>query len=133
MREAGWINPGWVRKISDDDRLLPGILYLIRYLDSNGTHFKLGITRRRLSKRFDLSSLVSIIHTWNFPLGQCFDLEQATFRYATDRGYRYSSPTTTELIRPEGVASILEFIERSCDVTVHEVSIGPTKPASGAV
>lgn len=117
LREAGWVNPGWGRKISDDDRLLPGILYLIRYLDSNGTHFKLGITKRRLSERFDLSSLVSIIHTWNFPLGRCFDLEQATLRYATDRGYRYSSPTTTELIRPEGITSILEFIERSCDVS----------------
>jgi hypothetical protein len=46
---------------------------------------------------------------------------------------RYSSLTTTELIRPEGVASILEFIERSCDVTVHGVSIGPTKPVPSAV
>jgi hypothetical protein len=106
-----------------EQRLLPGTLYLIRYLDEAGTHFKLGITRKKLSERFSAEHLISIIRTWNFPLGQCFDLEQATLRYATDRGYRYSSPTTTELIRPEGVASILEFIERSSDVSTLLASI----------
>jgi hypothetical protein len=131
VQSPGNLNASWIPAI--EQRLLPGTLYLIRYLDESGTHFKLGITKRKLSERFSAERLVSIIHTWNFPLGRCFDLEQATLRYATDRGYRYSSPTTTELIRPEGITSILDFIERSCDVTVHEVSASPAKPAPGAV
>ena len=96
-----------------EQRVLPGLLYLIRYLDDSGTHFKLGITRKKLSQRFSSERLISIIQTWNFSLGKCFDLEQATLRYASQHGHRYSSPTTTELIRPEGVVPILEFIEQS--------------------
>ena len=96
-----------------EQRVLSGLLYLIRYLDDSGTHFKLGITRKKLSQRFSSESLISIIQTWNFSLGKCFDLEQAALRYASQHGHRYSSPTTTELIRPEGVVPILEFIEQS--------------------
>jgi hypothetical protein len=118
-REEGWFNPGWGRGVSQDDRNQDGILYLIRYLDGSGTHFKLGITKQKLSERFDNKSLVSIIQTWNFPLGKCFDLEQAALRYASQHGYRYASPTTTELIRPEGMVSILEFIEQSLDEDEH--------------
>lgn len=100
---------------ASDERLLPGILYLIRYLDSSGIHFKIGITKKKLSERFSAEHLISVIQTWNFPLGKCFDLEQAALRYASQHGYRYASPTTTELIRPEGMVSILEFIEQSLD------------------
>jgi hypothetical protein len=114
---GGSKNSTW--KPTVEQRLLPGILYLIRYLDDSGTHFKLGITRKKLSQRFSSESLVSIIQTWNFPLGKCFDLEQAALRYASQHGYRYASPTTTELIRPEGMVSILEFIEQSLDDDEH--------------
>jgi hypothetical protein len=99
-----------------EQREWPGELYLVRYLDESGTHFKLGITYRGVQKRLG-NKLISIIYLYKTTLGECFDLEQATLRYATDRGYRYSSPTTTELIRPEGITSILEFIERSSDVS----------------
>jgi hypothetical protein len=98
-----------------EQRLLPGTLYLIRYLDEAGTHFKLGITKKKLLERFSAKRLISVIQTWNFPLGKCFDLEQATLRYAAEHGHRYSSPTTTELIRPEGILPILEFIKHSLD------------------
>jgi hypothetical protein len=114
---GGSKNSTW--KPTAEQRLLPGILYLIRYLDYSGTHFKLGITRKKLSQRFSSESLVSIIQTWNFSLGKCFDLEQAALRYASQHGYRYASPTTTELIRPEGMVSILEFIEQSLDDDEH--------------
>jgi hypothetical protein len=91
-----------------EERLLPGILYLIRYLDESGTHFKLGITRRRLAQRFSSINLVSILHLHTTTLGECFDLEQDLLRWAKDNGHRYSSPTTTELIRPSGLQHILE-------------------------
>jgi hypothetical protein len=109
-----------------------GRLYLVEYIENEEIHYKLGITSRTTKQRLQ-GKLHKTLKEWELPLGRCFDLEQATLRYATDRGYRYSSPTTTELIRPEGITSILEFIERSCDVTVHEVSASPTKPAPGAV
>jgi hypothetical protein len=118
--ESGWNNfGGYGRAPNSEQRLSPAILYLIRYLDESGVHFKIGITKRKLSERFPPEKLVSVIHTWNFPLGKCFDLEQAALRYALQHGYRYASPTTTELIRPEGVVSILEFIEQSLDDDDH--------------
>jgi hypothetical protein len=113
-KAEGWVNPGWGRKPPASERILPGTLYLVRYLDKSGTHFKLGITKLTLRERLG-DHLISIIQTWNFPLGKCFDLEQATLRYAAEHGHRYSSPTTTELIRPEGILPILEFIEHSLD------------------
>jgi hypothetical protein len=113
--EAGWDGfGGYGQKPNAEQRLLPGTLYLVRYLDESETHFKLGITRRTLQERLG-DKLIAIIQTWNFPLGKCFDLEQATLRYAAEHGHRYSSPTTTELIRPEGILPILEFIEHSLD------------------
>jgi DNA-directed RNA polymerase subunit RPC12/RpoP len=119
MRGNGTItSPGNIEstwKPTPEQRLLPGTLYLIRYLDEAGTHFKLGITKKKLLERFSAKRLISVIQTWNFPLGKCFDLEQATLRYASQHGHRYSSPTTTELIRPEGILPILEFIEHSLD------------------
>jgi len=102
-----------------EQRALPGTLYLIRYLDESGTHFKIGITKKRLSERFTGGRLISILHTWNLPLGKCFDLEQAALGHASQHGYRYSSPTTTELIRPDGVVPILEFIEQHLDADGH--------------
>ena len=39
-----------------EQSLLPGTLYLIRYLDESGTHFKLGITKRNLSERSNLDN-----------------------------------------------------------------------------
>lgn len=117
MRKSGVItSPGnldstWAP--TPEQRLLPGTLYLVRYLDEAGTHFKLGITKKRLSERFSAERLISIIQTWNLSLGECFDLEQAALRYASQHGHRYSSTTTTELIRAEGVPRVLEFIEHS--------------------
>lgn len=103
------VNNSWIP--TPAQRSLPGVLYLIRYLDDIGTHFKLGITRKRLSERFRAERLISVIQTWNLSLGECFDLEQAALRHAAERGHRYSSPTTTELIRAEGILPVLEFIE----------------------
>jgi hypothetical protein len=111
-KAEGWVNPGWGRKPSASERILPGTLYLVRYLDESGTHFKLGITKLTLRQRLG-DHIISIIRTWNLPLGQCFDLEQAALRHAAKDGHRYSSPTTTELIHPAGLPAIIEFVEQS--------------------
>lgn len=95
---------GW--DIKEQERHLPGILYLVRYLDEAGTHFKLGITRRTLQERLG-DKLVSIIHLHYATLGECFDLEQSLLKWARSEGYRYSSPTTTELLHPSAIPHIL--------------------------
>jgi hypothetical protein len=93
---------------------MPGILYLIRYLDESGTHFKLGITRRKLNQRFTTMELISIIHLHHATLGECFDLEQSLLKWAKDNGHRYSSPTTTELIHPDGLPYLLDRLTPLC-------------------
>jgi hypothetical protein len=108
LRGEGWVNPGWGWKPSDTERLLPGTLYLIRYLDESGTHFKLGITKLTLAQRFRKGQLISILHLHTATLGECFDLEQELLKWAKDNGHRYSSPTTTELIHPDGLPYLLE-------------------------
>jgi hypothetical protein len=99
-KESTWVP-------TPEQRLLPGILYLVRYLDESGTHFKLGITRRTLNQRLG-ECLVSIIHLHTSTLGECFDLEQDCLRYCKQQGWRYSSPTTTELIHPDGLPYLLD-------------------------
>lgn len=91
-----------------EQRLLPGTLYFIRYLDESGIHYKLGITKRSLSERFKPGQLVSILHLHHATLGECFDLEQAILKWAKQNGHRYSSPTTTELVRPAAYSEVLQ-------------------------
>lgn len=93
---------------SEKERKLPGTLYLIRYLDESGTHFKLGITKRSLNERFKPHQLISIIHLHHATLGECFDLEQSLLKWAKEKGYRYSSSTTTELIHPAAIPLLLK-------------------------
>ena len=97
-----------------EQREMPGILYLIRYLDESGTHFKLGITRRKLNQRFTTMELISIIHLHKATLGECFDLEQSLLKWAKDNGHRYSSLTTTELIHPDGLPYLLNRLTPLC-------------------
>jgi len=105
--ESGWDGfGGYGQKPTPEQRLLPATLYLVRYLDESGTHFKLGITRRTLRQRLG-DSLVSIIHLHNATLGECFDLEQDCLRHCKQQGWRYSSPTTTELIHPDGLPYLM--------------------------
>ena len=105
--ESGWDGfGGYGQKPNAEQRLLPGLLYLVRYLDDCGTHFKLGITRRTLKERLG-DKLISVIHLHNATLGECFDLEQDLLKWAKDNGHRYSSPTTTELIHPDGLPYLL--------------------------
>jgi hypothetical protein len=108
LREEGWSNPGWGWSPTEDERKLPGTLYLIRYLDESGTHFKLGITKLTLAERFGKGPLISIVHLHNATLGECFDLEQDCLRHCKQYGWRYSSPTTTELIHPDGLPYLLD-------------------------
>jgi hypothetical protein len=114
MRKSGAIaSPGnldatWIP--TPEQRILPGTLYLVRYLDSAGTHLKLGITKRTLQERLG-DSLVSILHLHHATLGECFDLEQAILKWAKENNYRYSSPTTTELIRPEAYGEVLSRLK----------------------
>jgi len=94
-------------RYTPEERGIPGVLYLIRYLDEAGTHFKLGITKKTLQQRFG-PKLISILHLHNATLGECFDLEQDCLRYCKQQGWRYSSPTTTELIHPDGLPYLLD-------------------------
>lgn len=97
-----------------EQREMPGILYLIRYLDESGTHFKLGITRRKLNQRFNTMELISILHLCHATLGECFDLEQELLKWAKANGHRYASPTTTELIHPAGLPYLLDRLTSLC-------------------
>jgi hypothetical protein len=94
-------------RYTPEERGIPGVLYLIRYLDESGTHFKLGITKKTLQQRFG-PKLISIIHLHHATLGECFDLEQKLLKWAKDSGYRYSSSTTTELIHPAAIPLLLK-------------------------
>jgi hypothetical protein len=105
---------GFGFKPRGEETFSPGKLYLVEYNDNGEIHFKLGITGRSTRQRLQ-TKLQHVIKEWEMPLGKCFDLEQATLRYAAEHGHRYSSPTTTELIRPEGILPVLEFIEHSLD------------------
>jgi hypothetical protein len=107
LRETGWYNPGYGYGPSGEERKVPGTLYLIRYLDESGTHFKIGITKLTLAQRFRKGQLISILALHHATLGECFDLEQSLLKWAKSEGYRYSSPTTTELLRPEACATVL--------------------------
>lgn len=108
IASRGNLDATWIP--TPEQRLLPGTLYLVRYLDSSGIHFKIGITKRSLQERLG-DKLVSILHLHQATLGECFDLEQAILKWAKDSGYRYSSPTTTELIRPEAYSEVLEKLK----------------------
>ena len=112
--ESGWDGfGGYGQKPSKEQRLLPAVLYLVRYLDESGTHFKLGITRRSLQERLG-DKLISVIHLHKATLGECFDLEQDLLKWAKDNGHRYSSTTTTELIHPAGLPYLLDRLTPLC-------------------
>ena len=100
-------------RYTPEERNIPGVLYLIRYLDESGTHFKIGITKKTLQQRFG-PKLISIIHLHHATLGECFDLEQSLLKWAKDNGHRYSSPTTTELIHPDGLPYLLKRLTPLC-------------------
>lgn len=91
-----------------EQRLLPGTLYLIRYLDESGTHFKIGITKLTLAERFRKGQLVSILALHKATLGECFDLEQELLKWAKANGHRYRTASTTELIYPDGLPYLLD-------------------------
>lgn len=112
--KQGVNNPGKGWGVRTEYRSLTGTLYLIRYLDKAGTHFKIGITKRSLRERFKPEQLISIIHLHTATLGECFDLEQSLLKWAKDNGHRYSSPTTTELIHPDGLPYLLGRLTALC-------------------
>ena len=111
--KSGDKNPGEGWGIRSHYRCLPGTLYLIRYLDESGTHFKIGITKHSVSKRFKPGQLISILALHHATLGECFDLEQSLLKWARSQGFRYSSPTTTELLLPEAIPQILPLIQQN--------------------
>ena len=110
--ESGWDGfGGYGQNPNPEQRLLPGTLYLIRYLDDEGTHFKIGITRRTLQQRLG-DNLISILHLHTSTLGECFDLEQSLLRWAKDNGHRYSSHSTTELLRADAIPYVLNTLRK---------------------
>jgi len=110
--EEGWDGfCGYGRLPTLEQRKLPSSLYLVRYIDDEGTHFKLGITVRNLQERLK-KHLVSIVDVYGSTLGECFDIEQEQLKYAKENGWRYSSHSTTELIKPEGVPYLLEVFSK---------------------
>jgi len=95
-----------------EKRLLPGTLYLVRYLDDSGTHFKIGITRCSLNRRFRHNQLISILALHTATLGECFDLEQSLLKWAKENDYRYSSSTTTELLHAAAIPHVLATLRQ---------------------
>lgn len=87
-----------------EQRLLPGILYFVRYEDE-GEHYKIGITRRTIQERLR-TRLIEVVATYESTLGECWDLEQRILKDLDE--FRYSSETTTELFRPEALTLILD-------------------------
>lgn len=110
-REAGWTNPGWGWKPNEENKNLPCTLYFIKYKDDDGLHYKIGITIQTLKERFR-NQLVEVIDEYNSTFEKCFILEQQQLKYAKDNGWRYSSHSTTELIKPEGIPHILEVFSK---------------------
>ena len=108
------LGSGYGHKPHGEEAKKQGRLYLVGYNDNieNITHIKIGITKQTVRKRLK-TKLFYILREWELPLGKCFDIEQAALKYASEHGYRYSSPTTTELIRPEGLNPVINFIEES--------------------
>ncbi len=110
--DEGWVGfGGYGRLPTEEHRELPCFLYLVRYIDDEGTHFKLGITVRSPQERLK-KHLISIVNIYKSTLGECFDIEQQQLKYAKDNGWRYSSHSTTELIKPEGIPHILEVFSK---------------------
>ena len=105
-------NPEASYRPTPEQRLLPGTLYLIRYLDDEGTHFKIGITKLTLAERFRRGQLVSILHLHTSTLGECFDLEQSLLHWAKANGHRYSSHSTTELLRADAIPHVLATLHK---------------------
>ena len=110
--DEGWDGfGGYGRLPSEDQRKIPCNLYFVRYLDEDGVHFKLGITVRTIQERLK-NHLVSVLEIYTSTLGECFDIEQQQLKYAKEKGWRYSSHSTTELIKPEGVSHIMEVFSK---------------------
>jgi hypothetical protein len=109
--KSGLNNPGEGWGVRSKYRCLPGVLYLVRYFDETGTHFKLGITRYTPQRRLR-NKLISIIHLHKATLGECFDLEQDCLRYCKQQGWRYTSPTTTELLRADAIPHVLAVLRK---------------------
>lgn len=110
-RKDGWTNPGWGWKPNDENKNLPCSLYFIKYKDNDGLHYKIGITIQSIKERFR-QQLVEIIDEYNSTFEKCYLLEQEQLKYAKQKGWRYSSHSTTELIKPEGVNYLLEVFSK---------------------
>jgi hypothetical protein len=120
LRSKGWINPGWGFKPRPENKQLQATLYFIRYLDRDGTHYKIGITRN-LGSRFNNKrggSLISVLATHHSTLGECAELERELLKLATKSGWRYASSTSTELIRAAGYSTLLQWFS-SCRMGDH--------------
>lgn len=110
--EEGWDGfGGYGRLPTEEQRKLSCFLYLVRYIDNDGIHFKLGITVRSLQERLK-KHLISIVEVYESTLGECFDIEQEQLKYAKENGWRYSSHSTTELIKPEGIPHLLTLFSQ---------------------
>jgi hypothetical protein len=106
-REEGWSNPGWGWKPNGENKNLPCSLYFIKYKDNGGIHYKIGVTIQTIKERFR-HHLIEIIDEYNSTFEKCYELEQQQLKYAKENGWRYSSESSTELIKPEGVPHILK-------------------------
>jgi hypothetical protein len=95
---------------SKETKQLPGVTAVMVYRDSDGVHIKVGYTGGSLSRRYG-SSLVRPLVSFRASRRECYDLEQAVLKEARKRGWRYSSSSTTELIKPEGFQEVAKWIQ----------------------
>ena len=110
-RQTGWINPGWGWKPNEDTKNLPCSLYIVKYKDDEGIHYKLGVTTQTIEERFR-THLVEIIDEYQSTFEECYSIEQEQLKYAKENGWRYSSHSTTELIKPEGIPHLLTLFSQ---------------------
>ena len=106
-RMEGWSNPGWGWKPNEETKNLPCTLYFVKYKDDDGIHYKLGVTTQTIEERFR-TQLVEVVTEYHSTFEECYNIEQKQLKYAKDNGWRYSSHSTTELIKPEGIPHLLE-------------------------
>jgi len=110
-REEGWVNPGWGWKPNDENKDNPCTLYFVKYKDDEGIHYKVGVTTQTIEERFR-TQLIEVIDEYHSTFEKCYEIEQEQLKYAKENGWRYSSHSTTELIRPEGISHLLEVFSK---------------------
>ena len=100
---------GFGGKPRGEQRDLPGILYLVEYIDQSGTHLKVGITSKSIRERLK-GKLKKVILSIELPLGECWDREQEFLSNFSE--HRYSTESTTELVHMDQLQNAINYLQK---------------------